>query len=198
MGRGGWIRAGRLDRTPPGAQMIARGLICTLMATARLVELAISTRNIRRDIHTVEGDWSRRTFPLIVALHTFVITVTLIRGRFIRLPWMLLLIVAQPLRVWVLLSLGRHWNARGSVAKDMDVVTDGPYRFMRHPNYAVVVVELIALPATFSLNRLAMVAALANVVLVTIRIRDEEKLLFEIPAYARHFGKKARFLPFVF
>ena len=115
-----------------------------------------------------------------------------------RLPWLLLLIAAQPLRAWALLSLGRNWNARGAVASDMDVVTTGPYALIRHPNYAVVVVELAALPAAFGLGRLAAMATLANIVLLKIRIRDEEGLLFQLPAYARHFRNKRRFLPFLF
>jgi methyltransferase len=168
------------------------------MAMARLVELAISRQNIRKDLDSVEGDWSRRTFPLVVALHTSVIMGTLLRGRSMRLPWLLLLIAAQPVRLWVLLSLGRHWNARGAVAREMGVVTSGPYAFVRHPNYAVVIIELLALPAAFSLGRLATVATLLNAVLLKIRISEEETLLFELPGYEPHFGRKPRFLPFIF
>jgi len=178
--------------------MIARAIVCGLMGAARLIELAISRRNIQGNAESAEGEWSRRTFPLIVALHTGVITGTLLRGRRVRLPWLLLLIAAQPLRAWALLSLGRNWNARGAVASDMDVVTTGPYALIRHPNYAVVVVELAALPAAFGLGRLAAMATLANIVLLKIRIRDEEGLLFQVPAYARHFRNKRRFLPFLF
>jgi methyltransferase len=167
------------------------------MAAARLVELAISRRNIQRDVGAIEGVWSRRTFPLMVALHAVVIVGTLLRGRHVRLPWLLLLIAVQPLRVWVLLSLGRHWNARGAVASEMTVVTSGPYAFVRHPNYAIVVIELLALPAAFGLRKLATVAALLNVLLLKVRIAEEESLLFRLPGYQLHFGKKPRFLPFV-
>ena len=168
------------------------------MGAARLIELAFSRRNIQRNAETAEGPWSRRTFPLIVALHTAVITGTLLKGRRMRLPWLLLLIAAQPLRAWVLLSLGRTWNARGAVAKEMEVVTSGPYALVRHPNYTVVVVELAALPAAFSLGRLAVLATLTNIILLKIRIRDEEELLFQLAAYERHFRNKRRFLPFLF
>ena len=150
------------------------------------------------DMESVEGDWSRRTFPLIVGIHTVVIAGTLLRGRRLRLPWLILLIAAQPVRAWVLMSLGRHWNARGAVARDMEVVTTGPYAFVRHPNYAVVVIELIALPAAFGLGKLAATAALINLALLKMRISDEERLLFQLPAYDRHFRKKRRFLPFIF
>jgi methyltransferase len=80
----------------------------------------------------------------------------------------------------------------------MEVVTSGPYALVRHPNYAVVVVELAALPAAFGLRGLAALATLANIVLLKIRIGDEEELLFQLPAYERHFRTKRRFLPFLF
>ena len=178
--------------------MILRTIVCGLMGAARLIELAISQRNIQRNPESAEGVWSRRTFPMIVALHTAVIIGTLLRGRRMRLPWLFLLMAAQPLRAWALLSLGRHWNARGAVATDMEVVTSGPYALVRHPNYAVVVGELAALPAAFSLGRLAAAATLANIVLLKIRIHDEEELLFQLPAYERHFRNKRRFLPYIF
>jgi methyltransferase len=116
----------------------------------------------------------------------------------VRRLWLALLIAAQPLRVWALLSLGRYWNARGAVAPDTDVVASGPYAHVRHPNYAVVLTELAALPAAFGLDRVAAAATLLNVALLTIRIGEEEALLFQIPSYQRQFARKPRFIPFVF
>ena len=80
----------------------------------------------------------------------------------------------------------------------MAVATNGPYAFVRHPNYTVVVLELLALPAAFGLNRLAAVAAASNAVLLSIRIREEEQLLVELPGYREHFADRRRFLPWLF
>jgi methyltransferase len=168
------------------------------MAAARLIELRFSRRNIKDAGQTDEGDWSRRTFPAMVALHTSVIVATFLWGGSARLRWLALLIAAQPVRAWVLLSLGRNWNARGAVARDSEVVTTGPYAYVRHPNYAVVIIELAALPAAFGLVKLSIVATLVNAVLLKIRINEEEALLFEMPEYRRHFVAKRRFLPFFF
>jgi len=132
----------------------------------------------------------------MVALHTCVIAGTLLFGRRRHAGWLSLLASVQPLRYWALLSLGRNWNARGVVASKMTPVTKGPYAFVRHPNYAVVFVELLALPAAFGIDRRAVIAASAfNVALLTIRIREEEALLSQVAGYDEAFAGKARFIP---
>lgn len=175
--------------------MLVRLLVCAGMGAARLVELAYSRRNLRSDTESKEGAASRATFPLIVLVHTVVIVGTALWGGRLRTGWLALLLSVQPLRAWVLMTLQHRWNARGSVATDLDVATTGPYAFVRHPNYAVVVVELMSLPMAFGLTRLALAASLFNAVLLALRIRDEERLLSELPGYMEHFGDKPRFLP---
>lgn len=168
------------------------------MASARLIEMWFSRRNIATQGEAREGVWSKRTFPLVVALHTEVLLGTLLFGRGVRLPWLVLLTLMQPLRLWVLLTLGRRWNARAAVPPDLDIVTDGPYRYVRHPNYSVVVMELLALPLAFELPRLALFAGLANALLLAIRIHDEEALLGQLPGYREHFERLPRFVPRLF
>jgi methyltransferase len=168
------------------------------MGLARLIELAFSRRNIREGVESTEGTWSRRTFPGIVAVHIATILGTLFCGGKARQPWLALLLAVQPLRYWVLLSLGPRWNARGAVAADLEPVTSGPYAYVRHPNYAVVIAELWSLPAAFGVGRLAAIATVLNALLLTVRIRDEEALLLRIPTYQEHFAHKRRLLPFIF
>jgi methyltransferase len=166
------------------------------MAAARLGELAYSRRNIGASGEMVEGVWSRRTFPLIVVLHTAVLAGTAGFGsRRPRWPWLALLLLFQPLRLWVLLTLRDRWNARAAVPLAMEVATTGPYAYVRHPNYLVVAVELAALPLAFGLGRLAAAGSLANAVILSGRIREEEAALFRLPGYKDHFQRKKRFLP---
>jgi len=166
------------------------------MAFCRLVELRWSRSNIARAGPARETALSQRILPLIAALHTAVIAGTFVRGK--RRPnpaWLGALLAVQPLRVWALLTLGRWWNARGSVAEATEVVTGGPYRYVRHPNYAVVLVELAALPAAFGLARLAFAATAANCLLIAVRIREEERLLFALPGYREYFAGRPWFIP---
>jgi methyltransferase len=175
-----------------------RLLVCGGMAVARLIELRISRRNIEQSRTTTEGAWSRGTYPLIVALHTATIGGTVLWGRRTRWRWLAALAAVQPVRVWALSSLGERWNAHAAVPVDMPVEVGGPYAFVRHPNYAVVGVELAALPLAFALPRLALAATLANAVLLGPRIREEEAALMRLPGYREHFAQKARFVPFIF
>ena len=173
-----------------------RILVCSLIGAARLIELRMSNRNIASQADSREGNWSRRLFPAMVAMHTAVIGGTALFGaRKPRFYWLALLLAVQPLRWWTLATLGKRWNARGSVPRQMDIATNGPYAFVRHPNYSIVVLELLTLPAAFRLYKLAVAASLANAALLTLRIRDEEALLFQLPGYAEHFAGKPRFVP---
>ncbi len=169
------------------------------MGAARLGELAWSKRNLHDAAAPVEGDLSRKTYPLMVALHTVTIAGTALFGaRSAHQTIVALLLLAQGLRIWTLGTLGRRWNTRGAVAADLAIETGGPYQYVRHPNYAVVAVELAALPAAFGLWRLSLAASIANALLLAVRIRDEEQLLRERPGWPEHFERLKRFFPGVF
>lgn len=177
--------------------MLTRIAVCALVTGARLAELAYSRRNLSGK-SLVEGGWSRRTYPFMVALHSDVITETLFRGGRPRRRWLVVLFAVQPVRAWVLWTLRSRWNARGAVPDDLEVETGGPYRFVRHPNYGVVAVELFALPMAFGLWRLAVRAAAINAALLALRIPEEERLLSRRPEYTAHFARKKRFIPGLF
>ena len=166
------------------------------MAAARLIEIAHSRRNLQQSGSAREGRWSARTYPFMVLLHTMVLVTTLLRGR--RRPtagWLSLLLAVQPIRLWVLMLLGGRWNTRGAVPVAMRVETRGPYAVIRHPNYVVVAIELLALPLAFGLRRVALLATVANAALMWPRIREEERALMLLPGYRQHFACKGRFIP---
>jgi len=166
------------------------------MAADRIGEIFLSRRNTSSFESTEQGTSSRLTFPLIVAVHSAVIGGTLLYGDGrARKRWLIPLMVAQPLRYWMLASLGRRWNCRGAVPTEMEVATGGPYAYIRHPNYTVVGIELLCLPMAFGLRTLAAVTSLANAVLLGIRIQDEEAMLMRLPGYREHFEDKPRFIP---
>jgi methyltransferase len=178
--------------------MLTRLFVCGAMGLARLVELVYSKRNLAEKQSVEEGELSRRTFPLMVLLHTVVIAGTALRGGRPRRFWLAGLVLLQPLRAWVLMTLGHSWSARGAVAEEVTIATNGPYRYIRHPNYAVVLGELVLLPLAFGLRRLAFAGFVANAALLTLRIRDEETLLLAKPGYEAHFGDKRRLIPGIF
>jgi methyltransferase len=179
--------------------MLIRFAVCAGMAAARLAELAYSRRNVATSGETRERPASRTTYPLIVAVHVLAIAGTLLRGGKPRFwPWLALLLAVQPLRVWVIATLGQRWNTRAAVPTVMVVETGGPYRFVRHPNYSVIGVELLALPMAFGLPRLALLVSVANAALLAARIREEEAALRQLSGYTVHFERKKRFIPGLF
>ena len=175
--------------------MLTRIVVCGGIAAMRLVELAFSRRNIDANGGVDESAASRRVYPGIIAVHTLAIGGTALFGRRARVLPLALLLALQPLRLWVLLTLGRRWNARGAVPRGLRIETRGPYTHVRHPNYAIVVGELALLPLAFGLPRLAVCVSLANGALLAVRIREEERALASAPGWRAHFGRKRRFVP---
>lgn len=102
-------------------------------------------------------------------------------------------IVAQALRYWAITTLGTRWNVRVIAVAGDPPVTSGPYRFLRHPNYLAVVIEMVAIPMVHGAWVTAIVFTIANALLLRVRIRAEEKALGE--AYARAFADTPRFVP---
>lgn len=151
----------------------------------RIAELVVARRNAawafaRGGVETGQGH-----YPVMVVLHTGLLVgalaeVWLLDRPFV--PWlgwtMLALVVAsQGLRWWCIASLGRQWNTRVIVVPGLPLVRRGPYRLLPHPNYVAVVVEGIALPLVHTAWVTALVFTLANAVLLTERIRVEERAL---------------------
>ncbi|HZQ34599.1 MAG TPA: isoprenylcysteine carboxylmethyltransferase family protein [Dehalococcoidia bacterium] len=177
-------------------------LLLLLCAGQRLAELWLSRRNILRS-GTALGTAGRRTFPLMVMLHLALFAAPLAerrirprRDRPARIaPALALGAAATALRLWVIRTLGAGWNARAMVPATLEVVDSGPYRWIRHPNYVAVAAEMAALPLAGSAPLSAAALSAANALILTERIRTEERLLAQIPAYLARMGHKPRFVP---
>jgi methyltransferase len=91
--------------------------------------------------------------------------------------WLALFILIELMRAWVLITLGRRWTTRIIVLPDEPLVRSGPYRFVNHPNYWVVIGEIAVLPLVFGLWAVAFAFTLLNAAVLTIRIREENRAL---------------------
>jgi methyltransferase len=170
-----------------------------LLAAERLFELALSRRNAARALARGGRESGRLHFPLLVALHTgFLISCALesaVRPFPGALGWMALLValLAQALRYWAVSSLGDRWNVRVIVVPGEAPVQRGPYRFVRHPNYAAVVLEMLAVPLIHGCWWTAAVFSALHAVVLRVRIRAEEAALGA--AWKSAFAGRPRFLP---
>jgi methyltransferase len=102
------------------------------------------------------------------------------------------------LRWWVIRTLGIHWNTEVVDSARLGVITDGPFRWIRHPNYLGVFVELIALPLIHTAWITAIFAAVGDIFVLRNRLSIEERLLDAVPAYRVAMAGKPRFLPRIF
>ena len=169
-------------------------------AAMRLRELAISRKHerLRGGAQSAPG-----TYPLMVAAHVALVVMPLlevsIRGRARpRWGWAAVLVGATGLRVWCIRSLGTAWNVRATVPADLEAVTAGPYRYVRHPNYVAVILEFLAVPLVAGAWVSAAVLSAWNGFVLVDRIVAEERALDQSAAYRRAFAGKARFIPGVF
>lgn len=166
----------------------------------RLSELAVSRAHERRLPGTRAAP---RTYPLMVVAHAALVTAPLLEvwGRPRRGPrwgWAAVLAGATALRIWSIRTLGPSWNARASVPRNLEPVTTGPYRFIRHPNYVAVIAEFAAIPLIAGAWRSAVILSALNAAVLYDRIRAEERLLDASPAYRTAFAGRARFIPGLF
>lgn len=168
--------------------MIAYLLLVAATAVERLVELVISRRNATWAFARGGREYGLDHFPWMVALHSSLLIgcvaeVLLLDRPFLpALGWPMLVIalLCQAGRYWVIASLGRQWNTRVIVVPGLGRVERGPYRYpwLRHPNYLIVVVEGVALPLVHSAWITAIVfTALNAVLLLRFRIPTEERAL---------------------
>jgi methyltransferase len=167
-------------------------LLIAVVGLERLAELVVSKRNAAWSFARGGVESGRRHYVVMVVLHTgllfgALVEVWLRRPAFLpALGWTMLALVlaAQALRWWCIITLGHQWNTRVIVVPGLPRVTGGPYRSMSHPNYVAVVIEGFALPLVHSAWITALVFTLCNAVLLAVRIRVENRALTSMPVAA--------------
>ncbi len=158
-----------------------------LVAAQRLFELHLARRNERRTRARGAVEWGKGHYPFIVGLHSLWLVSTLVegllRGPVFPVYWpaaLALFLLVQPLRYWAILSLGESWNTKILVVPGAKPVRGGPYRYLNHPNYVVVVVEILTFPLIFGAWLTALVFTLLNAAVLRLRIREENRALREM------------------
>jgi methyltransferase len=163
---------------------LAVGTAVGLVAVQRVLELRLARRNETwaRERGAVEHGASH--YPLFFLLHggwlVGLVVEALARDELSPLwpLWLGAFVLAQALRYWAIASLGRRWNTRVLVLPDAPLVRAGPYRWLRHPNYVAVVIELAALPLCFGALWTAAIAGVLNLALLLgVRIPCENRAL---------------------
>lgn len=149
------------------------------MTLERLLELLHARRNTRRLLQQGAREHAPGHYPLIVAVHGLWLASLwwLAPPRPIDGFWLALFVLIELMRAWVLITLGPRWTTRIIVLPGERLVKRGPYRFINHPNYWVVVGEIAVLPLLFGLWKIALVFTLLNAAVLTVRVREENRAL---------------------
>jgi methyltransferase len=159
--------------------MSVAAVILLLVTAQRLGELVLARHNTNRLLAKGAIEIGRGHYPLVVSLHAAWLTALWIWGRDQDVNVLALIgfAVMQGLRLWVLATLGERWTTRIIVLPGSPLVTAGPYRYLSHPNYAVVVGEIALLPLALHLPWLALLFTILNAAVLFIRIRVEARAL---------------------
>jgi methyltransferase len=154
--------------------------IMVFVTLQRLSELVIARRNTRDLMAQGAVEIGAGHYPAMIALHAswLILLWLTVGGRAVSLPLLAVFAVLQGLRVWVLATLGRRWTTRVIVLPGAPLVTRGPFRLVRHPNYCVVVAEIAVLPLVFGLVWIAVLYTLLNAAMLWVRIRSESRALY--------------------
>ncbi len=182
--------------------MIGVYVFISIVIFQRVVEIIIANRNAKWMINQGGYEVGREHYKYIVLLHTFfflslLLEVSVSRPSFtswVIAPFVFFLL-AQIGRVWALSSLGSFWNTRIMVLPGAKVIAKGPYRYMRHPNYVIVAMEILLLPLIFQAYWTAFIFSLLNALVLKVRIKVEEQALLAATNYEETFEAVRRFVP---
>jgi methyltransferase len=160
-------------------------VLVALVALERLAELVVSTRNARWALAQGGRETGQGHYVVMVVLHTGLLVGALVEAWWRRpdVPLLLaatmfaLVLASQALRWWCIATLGRQWNTRVIVVPGLPLVERGPYRLLRHPNYAAVAVEGAALPLVHGAWITALCFTVLNAPWLAVRLRCENAAL---------------------
>lgn len=160
------------------------GVFVAVIAAQRVGELVLSARNARRVRALGAREFGAAHFPLLVVVHVLFLTSLVCEVWFLGARpggawplWLALWLSAQALRYAAIRALGDRWNVRIFVVPGVPLVQSGPYRFVRHPNYVAVVIEMVAATMLFGAWRTAIGISALNAISLSIRIRAEDAAL---------------------
>ena len=159
--------------------MTAAELILGIVTLQRAAELVISRANTSKLMARSAVEMAPGHYPLIVTVHAAWLISLWAFGRDqpVNIAALLCYFVLQGFRFWVMWTLGPRWTTRIIVLPAKPLVRSGPFRFLSHPNYAVVVGEIVVLPLVLGLPRLAAIFTLLNAAVLAIRVRAENRAL---------------------
>jgi len=157
-------------------------LFISFIILLRVAELILSKRNEKWLLQHNAVEYGKKHYPFIVALHVLFIA-SLIIEYYTQQPmscslfFLFLYFAFLALKVWVLMSLGKYWNTKIYRIPNAPLVKIGPYKYLKHPNYIIVISEIAIIPLVFHLYQTAILFSVLNLIMLSVRVREENKAL---------------------
>ena len=150
----------------------------------RIGELLLSKRNEKWLLQNGAVEYGKKHYPFIVALHILFIISLIIeystqQTASFSLFFIILYFLILVFKAWVVLSLGKFWNTKIFHISNLPLVKKGPYRYIKHPNYMIVIAEIAVIPLAFHLYFTAIIFSILNAMMLFVRIKEEDKALRE-------------------
>lgn len=159
-------------------------LVIGFFVCQRLIEMLVAKKNEKKVKAIGAIEFGASHYPYMVAMHTAFFLSLIVEIRFLHkgssqyfLVLLLFLMATQIIRYWALCSLGTYWNTKILVVPNAMIVKKGPYRWLKHPNYVVVAIELLLIPLLFEAYVTAILFTCLNAWMMVVRIQTEEKAL---------------------
>ncbi len=174
-----------------------------IAALIALAERVYASRNERRLLRDGAVEVAPRVFRLMAPIYTLIFPAAVLEclalerrpAPVVTAALMALFALSKLLKLWAVLHLGGLWTMRVVLPRPLRVVTGGPYRFVRHPNYVAVAGEVLALPLAGGAWLTALLGGVLFGLLLRARVRSEEAALLASPEYAATMAAKPRFVP---
>ena len=162
--------------------MMAFILFISFIILLRIGELILSRRNEVWLLHNGAIEYGQKHYPYIVALHVLFIVSLIIeysttQTASFSLFFLVLYLLLLAFKAGVLLSLGKFWNTKIYHISGFPLIKTGVYKYIKHPNYLIVIAEIAIIPLVFHLYYTAIAFTVLNAIILSIRIKEENKVL---------------------
>jgi len=157
-------------------------LLISFVIFLRIGELILSKSNEKWLLENGAVEYGSKHYPFIVALHVLFILSLIFEYSIQQNPTFSLFLLIfffsiLTFKTWVILSLGKFWNTRIYRIPNSPLIKTGPYQFLKHPNYMIVIAEIAVIPMIFNLYYTAVTFSLLNLIMLFVRIKEENKVL---------------------
>src|SRR5665648_91250 len=157
-------------------------LFISFVILLRIGELVLSKSNEKWLLQNGAIEYGNKHYPFIVALHTLFIISLIIeystkQSVSFSIYMLLFYFSLIAFKTWVILSLGKFWNTKIYHIPNFSLIKKGPYQFFKHPNYLIVIAEIVVIPLIFHLYFTAITFTLLNAIMLFIRIKEENKAM---------------------